>query len=996
MGLNPVSFRSLFQQNLLPSLSGVIDIPFFIPKRVSILMTEYEVYIAAAKAKVMLKRQFPYDSNSVKSLWADAEFIQEFNALSDIFKSNNLDEIKEKFKSRCSERENLNNKSFLSFSSNPESRANRLYYQLALILFNPETLADLIPILLPSITSYLYFDFEENSGVRRFNRCTTTTLHENNGLPDSVCSPILKGRPVADSSFFKQLVIANSCVIDLSLYASQTLNSQKQIYELLQNYDPVVHSSVYRHNAAWQAVENACQNRTDTLPTLPIDCKKEDSDQIKSPKIIPHAVSNLITVPTRDHLVNLITFLHPESYGSAFSKGVESGLWSQVWLLAIRNRIPGVSFNDLLEKAAQYRGVVASHFYYYPMRNKPVYRLFTPSDLMLLGVVSDLPIFLNCLPRDFESLKSLINAVCLPDQKKELLKGTIYQESGLKITVFNWFNSRGWNESNLRTIQTLFDEWGLNKGEVLEIIERYPIPFEKIEIQEVNSFLVFLRRYYTPQGLVDHFVREGQSIIDNNLVDFIINFFVYLTDEERSLFFDSPLFFQFTISNTFSSKLVERALDLHNLVDPQYIDNPNTKFDLVRFIEGFLEENCLNRANQTIEQKNRILDKMIALFNRLSDFPLNVQFSCFCNGGFYTIHTTRSILPDSVDRLLESPFFSNGKLAEFFQMENMYGITPFHSIFYLKTIGDRLEAAIEEVRLCLSIEQRREVLVKRNDENATILQSALSHPEVNDAVINPLFEEVHALFLPRESFQTEGPLTYKRHPLLHSARLCELFLFCSKEEEVNRLLHLQGHPDSSYTTTLRRIECYYERSVHEDDPPERQYRDITETWEVTGNTILHKLIYKKSHPENLARIKDLYDQFGGSEQEMKQLIQKKNSDGLNIISVLCDSYYVEGIPFVESLVSTHLNIREIILFLKQQDNKGLTFFHRLALKDNLNIDNQTQFRNFCEALLTLLRRWGLTDDHIKELLQGVKRFHNQDFIDVFSDLLPSEKSCLLS
>src|SRR5262245_55495789 len=88
------------------------------------------------------------------------EFRQEANKLLALIdwaeKTNNpIDTFKESFRSLCAAREKANANTLLSFSANPTSPCNALYWKLAHSLFKPATFQSMCQIVLPSLKQEL-------------------------------------------------------------------------------------------------------------------------------------------------------------------------------------------------------------------------------------------------------------------------------------------------------------------------------------------------------------------------------------------------------------------------------------------------------------------------------------------------------------------------------------------------------------------------------------------------------------------------------------------------------------------------------------------------------------------------------------------------------------------------------------------------------------------------------------------------------------------------
>ncbi|MBI2786206.1 MAG: hypothetical protein HYX60_07860 [Legionella longbeachae] len=115
------------------------------------------------KATLPIKSSFqaPHDYHSLKLQILEQELEDEINILT-TFLLNNPNTFADEFKIRAKERSKRNSGTSLSFMAFLEGACNQLYWDIAILLFKPATLADMLHVLMPEVHKQLVLNFELN------------------------------------------------------------------------------------------------------------------------------------------------------------------------------------------------------------------------------------------------------------------------------------------------------------------------------------------------------------------------------------------------------------------------------------------------------------------------------------------------------------------------------------------------------------------------------------------------------------------------------------------------------------------------------------------------------------------------------------------------------------------------------------------------------------------------------------------------------------------
>lgn len=178
------------------------------------------------------------------------EFNQQKKKLLELFSNpeQEVEVLQAAFKKLCKQREIENKNSCLSFTALPEGTCNRLYFDIACILFNAEEFKDVLEILMPATQSFLMVQV---SDILSSKTSFSYTLEDRVQIQ-------LHRQPLntfkhypAELHFFSQIAAGDNVIIDLNEIRHLPLFIHHKLFTLLQGY-PTLKEKLYRHNNDFQ------------------------------------------------------------------------------------------------------------------------------------------------------------------------------------------------------------------------------------------------------------------------------------------------------------------------------------------------------------------------------------------------------------------------------------------------------------------------------------------------------------------------------------------------------------------------------------------------------------------------------------------------------------------------------------------------------------------------------------------------------------------------
>lgn len=186
----------------------------------------------------------PYDITSLKRCMLLTELKQEIQILSNMIKT--PDSFESQFKERCRWRMN-NPDHTIPFSEMPNSQTNRLYWSIACILFNPQTMQDMLAIILPDLKTHVRMNLIEIESAEfktRAERMRNLEVSlEETKLDENFTSP-------PSQSDLCNYLILNNTLFDVHSISLLPLKLHSSLHKVLKQKHPDLAEKLYTHNEA--------------------------------------------------------------------------------------------------------------------------------------------------------------------------------------------------------------------------------------------------------------------------------------------------------------------------------------------------------------------------------------------------------------------------------------------------------------------------------------------------------------------------------------------------------------------------------------------------------------------------------------------------------------------------------------------------------------------------------------------------------------------------
>ena len=206
------------------------------------------------KAKLSdLSGQVAYDLASLRDIILKLELRQEIQILRTIFQSaSDLSSFQAKFKQRCLERlqDTVRN---ISFEDMPESDSNCLYWDIALKEFKPQTMKEMIAILLGDG----FFHLEVDIALPRDLSLSKRERHKHPGPVVKLSKHLdafAKAPPALKT--FTHYAIADNLILNINEIKDFRLTWHDKLKKLLDEQYPKLSRKLYTHNTSLQILVN--------------------------------------------------------------------------------------------------------------------------------------------------------------------------------------------------------------------------------------------------------------------------------------------------------------------------------------------------------------------------------------------------------------------------------------------------------------------------------------------------------------------------------------------------------------------------------------------------------------------------------------------------------------------------------------------------------------------------------------------------------------------
>lgn len=193
-------------------------------------------------------RKIPSNYAELQHAAVMKELHAETEKLSALFSDKNVSTLKAlqaAFQELCRNREQDNQDTCLSFTAIPESVCNRLYFNIAMILFKPTSIDQIIPILMPSIKNRLAVEFSDLLSTNEADLPRTQTEKVQMSLQNQPLNTLV-AYP-AELAQLTKIIVGNDVVFTLEDIERYPLLIHYKLYKQLETH-PIVKEKLYTHN----------------------------------------------------------------------------------------------------------------------------------------------------------------------------------------------------------------------------------------------------------------------------------------------------------------------------------------------------------------------------------------------------------------------------------------------------------------------------------------------------------------------------------------------------------------------------------------------------------------------------------------------------------------------------------------------------------------------------------------------------------------------------
>lgn len=157
-----------------------------------------------------------------------------------------LESLKSSFQKLCTQRDKENQNTCMSYTALPEGVCNRLYLDIASIVFKPTQLDEIIPILMPDIKACLIVDISDFLSPKTASPLNT---------PEERVQMTLQNLPLTvlstypfQPSMFSNVITHDNVIIMLERIKKFPLTLHHKFYKLLTASYPEIGRKLYKHN----------------------------------------------------------------------------------------------------------------------------------------------------------------------------------------------------------------------------------------------------------------------------------------------------------------------------------------------------------------------------------------------------------------------------------------------------------------------------------------------------------------------------------------------------------------------------------------------------------------------------------------------------------------------------------------------------------------------------------------------------------------------------
>lgn len=163
--------------------------------------------------------------------------------------NNPLQNFKEYFKSICQQRWERIKSTELSYFNDSESIANSLFWEMAILLFEPKTLGELFSILMPGL-EVLTFEVVKNKPEVALSYSNIKVVFHIKNMTEELYDPINK------ITNLDQFAVTDEVLFDLRNIAHWPIKEQMLFYNAIKLKHPTLEQEIYKHNHDFRALKS--------------------------------------------------------------------------------------------------------------------------------------------------------------------------------------------------------------------------------------------------------------------------------------------------------------------------------------------------------------------------------------------------------------------------------------------------------------------------------------------------------------------------------------------------------------------------------------------------------------------------------------------------------------------------------------------------------------------------------------------------------------------
>lgn len=190
------------------------------------------------------------EQEHITNFITQVELNDEINYLKTLVK--NPESFEEQFKERCAWREATPDEC-INFSNMPLSPCNQLYWNIALMVFNPKTMGEMLQILSPQVTQHMHAELPDtlptntrDLPMKEWIKFIRPQLTLNQNLD------ALSEEPDIES--FAHYIIADTIIFNVHDIANYNFNLHNNFKSELVKYYPTIDAKLYVHNASFETL----------------------------------------------------------------------------------------------------------------------------------------------------------------------------------------------------------------------------------------------------------------------------------------------------------------------------------------------------------------------------------------------------------------------------------------------------------------------------------------------------------------------------------------------------------------------------------------------------------------------------------------------------------------------------------------------------------------------------------------------------------------------